>query len=349
MVATRVATAAIAVAAGTGLVVAALVSQRRRRRRLAPPTLDDDAWMSLNHDHRLNRRLKPSQSDFRVTAVIVYTTDGSDDLQYVVGHNDEACNLLNSVCAERAGFLQLADLGASDASLRVQCVYISTDHAGPVTPGALCREYMCSSPWTTDDMRVVMEGTVGKPSRLELTLRELFPFASVYTRRNRKGQQAAGERIGARLAAARKPPPAQQRRQQQQHEEAALRGAVSACTRDGRAELHPLSFGACVVFADGTSSTAWQKKALEYGCSLDAVCQLCQAIEVKRETDGQRPAVVCMADQFGVAHAPFAAARSYLVEHGCEDVAVVLHDDEGVLHNVRAEVLLPGVPDMFTK
>ena len=329
---------AVAAAAGAGLVVAALLRQRSRRRR-APATLDDDAWMKLNHHHRLSRLLKPSQSDFRVTAIIVYTLDGRSGLQYVVGHNDEACNLLNSVCAERAGFLQLADLGASDASLRVQCVYISTDHKGPVTPGALCREYMSSSPWTTDDMRVVMEGTVGKPSRLELTLRELFPFASVYTRRRRKAQQSAGERIGAKLAAERCCGP-----QASALEEAALRGAVSACTRDGRKELHPLSFGACVVFPDGTSSTAWQKKALEYGCSLDAVCQLCQAIEERRE-GAVEPAMLCMADQYGVCHAPFAPARAYLAERGLGALPVLLHDDDtGELRTVPADELLPGLP-----
>ena len=104
---------------------------------------------------------------------------------------------------------------------------------------------------------------------------------------------------------------------------AALAGRVVAATRrDTRDELHPLRFGAAVVFADGGVASAWQKKALEYSCSLDAVTQLAQAIEARRaaaapeaEGDGAA-AVIAMADQYGMLHGPFATARAYLAEHG---------------------------------
>ena len=59
---------------------------------------------------------------------------------------------------------------------------------------------------------------------------------------------------------------------------------------------------------------------------------------------GTRPKVLCMADQYGVCHAPFATARSFLTEHGYGDVSVLLHDNDGVLHTVTAAELLPALP-----
>ena len=46
--------------------------------------------------------------------------------------------------------------------------------------------------------------------------------------------------------------------------------------------------GSSVLFADGTPAIAWQKKALEYGCTLDAICQLAPALEAAR-TLGTKP------------------------------------------------------------
>ena len=43
---------------------------------------------------------------------------------------------------------------------------------------------------------------------------------------------------------------------------------------DVRDELHCMRYGACVVFEDGTTFTAFQRKALEYGCSLDPVAMV---------------------------------------------------------------------------
>eukprot|EP00966_Prymnesium_polylepis_P138061 3189959-Prymnesium_polylepis.1 len=103
-------------------------------------------------------------------------------------------------------------------------------------------------------------------------------------------------------------------------------------------------FGAAVVFADGSKATSWQKKALEYSCSLDAVCQLAQAIE----TSASKPAVLCMVDQYGVCHAPFAPARAYLVEHGFSDVRLLVHDTEGGFHTPTADELMPTLPSWCT-
>jgi hypothetical protein len=42
--------------------------------------------------------------------------------------------------------------------------------------------------------------------------------------------------------------------------------------RIGRGRLFPLRLGAAVLFSDGSVKAASQRKALEYGCTLDAVC-----------------------------------------------------------------------------
>jgi len=325
---------AVGAALATGVALAALL-RLSRWRRSGPIALDDETWIAMAHAERLRRKRRPSQSGFRVVAVVVYRyADGA--LRHVVGHNDEASNLLNSCCAERAAFLQLAGLAREAAGeLEVLGVYITTDASHALTPGALCREYMSSSTWTSmHETRIVMEGTLGRPSRLERTLAQLYPHPSVYTRLERTDQDATGRRLAESTRGARE--------RATGREGTAWRAAVAACARDARHDLHPISYGSCVVFEDGVTAVAWQKKALEYSCSLDAVCQLCQAIEER--ADASKPAIVCMADQHGVCHAPCATARAYLTEHGCGKVRVLLHDESGELRAVSAEELLPALP-----
>lgn len=45
--------------------------------------------------------------------------------------------------------------------------------------------------------------------------------------------------------------------------------------------MHPIRYGAAVLFSDGTVAIASQKVALEYGCTLDAVGQLASIIDRK--------------------------------------------------------------------
>ena len=344
-------TAATAVCAAAGLAGLAYFWRRRRPAVDAvahsrdddddvcwPCSAGDDDWISFCNAQRRRRAVAPSQSAFRVTAVVVFRVNGPDRARrYVVGHNDEACNLLNSCCAERAAFLQMAGLFAP-RGLTVDAVYITTDAPHAVTPGPLCREYMFSSSWVDPAaMRIVLEGERGRPSRVESTLVALLPYASVYTRLRRAEQQGLGARLGPLVTRSRDA-------LDEGPTKTAWRAAVAACSDDQRRELHPISFGAACVLADGSVATAWQKKALEYSCSLDAICQLAPAIEAARKR-GVAPLVLCMADHFGVLHAPFAPARAYLCEHALGDVPVALHDEHGVLHVVNASELLPGLPD----
>ena len=95
-------------------------------------------------------------------------------------------------------------------------------------------------------------------------------------------------------------------------------------------DIHPIQYGAAVMFNDDTVATATQKTALEYGCTLDAVGQLASIIDKKAiriNEDGTcfRPILLVQCDQFGIAHAPFAQGRAFLTERGYGDCKVLIH------------------------
>ena len=135
------------------------------------------------------------------------------------------------------------------------------------------------------------------------------------------------------------------------------RGANCNDSMDG---VHPLRFSAAVVFEDGTMERAWLLKGLEYGCSLDPVSQLIHDMERRRlcvpcdrggdEANGHqvglvsKPSVLVMVDQFGVAHAPFAQARSLLSEHGYGYVRIMVHNELGQLLTPLVSELIPQPP-----
>jgi hypothetical protein len=94
--------------------------------------------------------------------------------------------------------------------------------------------------------------------------------------------------------------------------------------------VHPIRYGAAVLFSDNSVSIASQKVAIEYGCTLDAVGQLAtiidkKALQLDEETPGIRPILLVQCDQFGIAHPPFAQGRAFLTERGYGDCKVLLH------------------------
>ena len=96
---------------------------------------------------------------------------------------------------------------------------------------------------------------------------------------------------------------------------------------------HPIQFGAAVMLEDESIITSHQSSALEYGCTLDAVSQLAPHLK----DEASPPVMLVQADQYGIAHAPFAPARSFLTEHGFEDCLVLLHATP-TLDNVRDNI-----------
>ena len=53
---------------------------------------------------------------------------------------------------------------------------------------------------------------------------------------------------------------------------------------------------------------------------------------------------MCLADQYGVCHAPFSNGRALLVEHGCGELRILLADAEGNVCQLTAKELMPGMP-----
>lgn len=312
-------TTVLAAGAGAGVAVLAIRQLERWYDR-------DDCWLALAD--RIRRSLPPpSQSSFRVVAVVALGSRLRGE--YVVGTNIEASNLHNSVCAERVAFGALQLYGARPGAVR--CIYIVTDAPQPISPGALCREFMYSSPFCEPSTRV-LSATPDRGQRLDVTLAELLPHASPYARLG-----AADQRTWARATTLQTPPTGTAAA-------TAYAAARQASRDDSRDDLHPTRYGVACVFNDGTVATAVQRKALEYGCSLDPVGQLAPQLTEKRR-DSVRPVVIALVDDLGVAHAPFAAGRAFLAEHGFGAVDVLCHDTEGSLHVVAALSLMPFVPD----
>jgi cytidine deaminase len=330
--------AQVGLAVGLGAVglAASYLHQRRAQR----PN-DEAHWLQLALQIKA-RTSAPRQSHFRVIAVVVFRTvaEGTGALgpvRHVVGCNDENNCLGGAICAERAAFVQFRNI---EEPVRVLGVYITTDSPVPITPGMLCREFMLAHPACEPDTKVAACGADGS-TIYRTTLGELLPHASPYTRLNRGEQVAFGE---AATAALERPPP-------DTPQGKAYHAASAACAGDARDELHPVRYGAAIVFSDGSTHSVSQLKALEYGCTLDPVGLLAPGIQAKVKA-GVRPTVVALVDQWGVAHAPFAPGRAYLSEYGCGDVQVVVHDfagpGGGTLSTPLAATLAPSPPAFDT-
>ena len=85
------------------------------------------------------------------------------------------------------------------------------------------------------------------------------------------------------------------------------------------------------MFDDGVIVTSRQAGALEYGCTIDAVSQLASHFQ----DQGAAPLLLVQADQYGIAHAPFAPARAFLTEYKHDD-EVGFPECQVVVHHVPA-------------
>jgi len=272
----------------------------------------------------------PQQSLLRVVAVVLYL-DANGVKRHIVGTNCEAsCFIHNSICAERSALAQLPQAGYS----HILKVVIVSDAPQLLPPGALCREFLASM--CGQDTQVVMCGSYNYDDYAIASVEELYPFGNIYTTMDRFEVVEFGRHLTSSL-------------ERPVEEDAAKLYAMArlAVKRDGNTfDLHPLSLGAAVAFDDGTIEVAWQKKSLEYSASLDPVSLLAMAIEKKRLEDSM-PTLLLQVDQFGILHAPVAAARAFLSENDLNDVKILVHDYEGNLHEITAGELLPSVEDIL--
>ena len=316
---------------------------------------EDAEDIKLAHRYRTSLTTSPTQSSFRVVAIVFYkdscpttTSPVADNRrgsrQYVLGTNDEPGGFIGgSICAERAALVQLRFL----PNAIVKKILIVTDNEKPISPGMLCREFMAghsSVPW---DVPIVLAGTESSSdvgyNITKTTLRQLFPYPSPYARltasqANDFGSSFKGTKKEKRTSLS------------ESAVEQLMTSARKSSLKDALTNLHPIQFGAAVLFDDDTIVVAHQKKALEYGASLDAVSQLAPHIE----QSSARPVALVQVDSFGIAHAPFASARAFLSEHGYGDCLVIVHSYNQDEHpanldeivDVPAYELAPDVPDM---
>ena len=325
--------------------------------------------IALAHKYRLSLTTIPTQSSFRVVAIVFYEGCGGppisdlpcpvadircDQRQYLVGTNDEPGGFIGgSICAERAALVQLRFL----PHVKVSKIVIVTDHEMPIAPGMLCREFMAGHAAVPWDVPIVLAGSGRHGEQWETTkttLHHLYPLPSPYARLTASQANALGIIFSESVVEkTNRTTDLWIRESAVLHLLAAARKASHYDTRIG---LHPIQYGAAVLFDDDTIVSGHQKKALEYGATLDAVTQLAPLIEKSKA----RPVALAQVDSHGVAHAPFAPARAYLSEHGYGDCRILIHsyqycenfaDDakvtiSGDIMSILVSDLAPVAPDM---
>ena len=312
---------------------------------------DDAAYLEQAHEFRLSLE-KPQHSDFRVVALLLM-----DDGSIIEGANDEPSPTLSgSICAERGAFLRLrVEESQMGTKRKVKTVYIVTDAVTPIPPGTLCREYMFGHAACSPDTRVVMQSAQSKEHSWPWisSLRELYPYPSIYMGLNVKGQLQLGNLYANEHVQDDMSLELSGLSQRNMEVDRLVEAAQKATEFDDRDVLHAMRYGAAaaLLLEDDTIEivTASQRKAVEYGGSLDAVTQLVPQL-FKRDGTRQKVLAITLVDQFGVAHAPFAAARAFLVEHGFGDCVCILvaRGENGKLYRkaVSASDLGPFVPQI---
>lgn len=332
--------------------------------------------IALAHRYRLSLTTSPTQSSFRVVAIVFYkdtfssfacTSDppfpvanntSQDKRQYVVGTNDEPGGFIGgSICAERAALVQLRFLPNS----KVTKIVIVTDHTKPISPGMLCREFMAGHAAVPWDVLIVLAGSKhindgGDYVITKTTLRQLHPYPSPYARLTAPQANEFGTTFAKRKAERKNEEEIIETTVAESSVRQLMIAAQKASLNDTLTSLHPIQYGAAVLLDDGTIVSGHQKKALEYGATLDAVSQLVPLIE----QSVARPVALVQVDANGIAHAPFASARAYLSEHGYGDCRILVHANQqvesskddaiathiGELVDVVASDLAPDAPDM---
>lgn len=321
-------------------------------RHIALTTEDVDADASpekLVHycnRQRLSLHSKPSQSKFNVVALFfIVTSDGERHI--VEGLNAEQAYIGGAICAERSAMTQLRKY----TSPIVEKVVITTDSEEPISPGILCREYMMSV--CSPDMPIILGNASGNQIA-EFRLGEIHPAPYIYRKQDRN-QVLAFAKGFAQLCAN------QHNHQSLWNEEERIlyARAMQGIDRTRRTtSLHPITFSAAVMFNHSSYSgrsddtdvevSGWLP-ALEYGASLCPVQLLLREFEKRRTVEEGEAmylsATIIMVDNLGIAHAPFASARSLLAEHGyTESTTVMYHGEDGSEKRCLVQDLVPPPP-----
>lgn len=281
---------------------------------------DDVALVKLCNFQRMALSSSPTQSGFRVFALLFFETSSLPGIQLVEGSNTEPSYIGGSICAERAALSKLRMF--SDPKM-VKLV-VTTDSGEPISPGLLCREYIFSH---ADSSLPIVFGDGASSTVVSCSIEKLYPFPFAYRRVLGNNIGDVGRALSSTLLP----------RGEYPITEGGWNEDIEQCytlalraTESDKSPIHPLKLGACVQYLDGSREVAWQLKGLEYGCTLDPVCQLIRGMLLDCQKNA--PLFLCMVDQFGIAHAPFAQARALLSEHGFGSLLVAVHTvADGVL------------------
>mmetsp|Transcript_22733 Transcript_22733/g.50002 ORF Transcript_22733/g.50002 Transcript_22733/m.50002 type:complete len:339 (-) Transcript_22733:88-1104(-) len=275
----------------------------------------------------------PSQSRFRVAAILrFHREDGTEGTIEAVNVEPHDANIRGAICAERAAMCKFQAQEERSATItRVVCV---TDSPQPIFPGPMCREYLTSMCHPRTE--VVVSGSKDPFDYFARPLSYLLPMPSVYCRKDVDEIKELSLALHAKVSA---PADGEMAR--------VYRAAMDvAKAAKGQQEVFHIVFGAAVLFADGHIGTACELKAIEYGASVDAVTLLLPEILRHRNDKGEVQATkLLQVDQFGVATAPTAAARTLLIEHGMQDVIFAAHDEDG--HWLPAMKAADSLPSAF--
>ena len=287
--------------------------------------LDDEAAVKFANEQRQSISQKPSQSNFRVFAMILLEMLGNKELRSIFGTNCEPDYIGGSICAERAAICQLRML----TNFRVIKIIIVTDNCSPIAPGPLCREFMMSQ--FDGDTPVVM-GNKDSSIVVSSPLASLWPCRYLYCKLRRENILTFAVDIAAKIDSS---------QINNEFHKTVLEAASKSNIKD-TSKIHPIALSAAIIFSDLSVDTAWFLKCLEYGCSLDPVSQLVFSLENRRDKMNVDPIAIAMVDQFGIAHCPFAQARALLFEFGYNHIDVLYHDCHGSLHIAKVHELLPN-------
>lgn len=302
--------------------------------------LSDGELVARTNACRKRLHTSPEQSLFRVSALFIVqegkTPAGEIPEPILIeGANAEQGYIGGAICAERSALCQLRFL----RDPRILKVVIATDSTVPISPGALCREYLSShAPPTTP----VIVGNSNGSIIVRCMLSDIQPFPYVYRFHNRKNVEEYARQFSTTMAKC---------ETLSNQELVNLHALAMSVIRTS--SLHPITYAAAVLFQDGSTQASRFLPGNEYGCSLDPVSQLVRDMDRKlmeaegvEEMEGARPEWIVQVDQFGVCHAPFAMARSLLTENNFETVRFLYHDSEGRCSVGIVDSLLPLPPSL---
>eukprot|EP01031_Cornospumella_fuschlensis_P048240 gene48240-59079_t len=217
---------------------------------------DDQAVINYANEIRLSLKSAPTQSLFRVLAILFVKYDG-DKLKLVIGTNAEPGYIGGSICAERSAITRMRFL-PSAVLLKVAIV---TDNDLPIAPGALCREYLNS---VADPDTVVVMGNASGGVIESCTLGQIWPHPYVYRSITRHEILPLGKQICYTITHPTSAAPSIEAfvhlpphmipyaQKAVTCAKAALRRASRQPRRAAQDQLHPVNLAACLIYEDFT-------------------------------------------------------------------------------------------------